>query len=134
MEGRMERMTTPRPRRQRTLVQKLGAVVLGFEALVVFLAGLTIYGLSSLPETIPDWWGIVGGAVVGLLMLLTAGMITRPFAIPFGWVLQGVVAAAAFLVPAILLVALVFGGMWAYATIAGARIDARAAASADPQD
>ena len=51
-----------------------------------------------------------------------------------GWALQVVVALGAFLVPAIALVALIFGGMWAYATIKGASLDrrnARLAAEAD---
>ncbi len=116
-------------RTSRTLVQKLGAIVLGFEAVVVFLAGLTIYGLGALPEGIPQWWAIVAGAIVSLLMILTAGLIQRRFAVLLGWGLQGVVALAAILVPAILVVALVFGGMWGYATIAGARMDAQHAAS-----
>ena len=130
-------MSSPRPARRprtprqpRTLVQKLGAVVLGFEAIVVFLAGLTIFGLDALPAAIPAWWGIVAGSVIAVLMIVTAGIIQHPFAIHVGWVLQGVVAAMAFIVPAILLVALVFGLMWGYATIAGARIDAQHAAAA----
>lgn len=122
------------PRPSRTLAQKLGAVVLGFEAIVVFLAGLTIFGLGALPEGVPQWWAIVGGAVVAIAMIMTAGLMGKKFAIPLGWALQAVVALAAFFVPAILFVVLVFGGMWAYATIAGARIDARHQASEDPKN
>ncbi len=114
-----------RARAPRTLTQKLAPVVLGFEAIVVFLAGLTIFGLRSLPEEVPQWWGIVGGSVVGLACIVVAGMITRPWAINAGWTIQAIVALSAFFVPAILLVALIFGGMWAYATIMGARLDAR---------
>lgn len=113
------------PRPPRTLVQKLAPIVLGFEAIVVVLAGLTIFGLKALPEPVPDWWGIVGGVIVALLMIATAGMITKPWAIGFGWVLQGIVALSVFFVPAIAFVVLIFGGMWAYATIMGARLDAR---------
>lgn len=119
------------PRVQRTLVQKLAPIVLGFEAIVVFLAGLTVFGLGPLAALgIPSWWGIVGGVVVALAMIAVAGAITRPGAIAAGWALQAIVALSAFLVPAIGVVALIFGGMWAYATIMGARIDARAAARA----
>jgi hypothetical protein len=114
-----------RVRPQRTLVQKLAPIVLGFESIVVFLAGLTVFGLKALPESIPQWWGIVGGGIVGLACIAVAGMITRPGAITAGWVIQAVIALSAILVPAILLVVLIFGGMWAYATIMGAKLDAR---------
>ena len=113
------------PRPPRTLVQKLAPVVLGFEAIVVFLVGLTIFGLRQLPEGVEQWWGIVGGAVLALACIAIAGMITKPWAITAGWVVQAIVALSAFFVPAILLVVLIFGGMWAYATIGGARVDAR---------
>ncbi|MGV2901768.1 DUF4233 domain-containing protein, partial [Microbacterium sp. AGC62] len=49
----------------------------------------------------------------------------KPWALTAGWVVQAIVALSAFFVPAILLVVLIFGGMWAYATIGGARLDAR---------
>ena len=118
-------------RPQRTLVQKLAPIVLGFEAVVVILVGFTIFGLGRLPGDIPQWWAIVGGAVVATLMIALAGMITKPWAIGAGWALQAVVALSAILVPAILLVVVVFGGMWGYATIMGARLDARRPAATD---
>ncbi|CAH0165466.1 MULTISPECIES: DUF4233 domain-containing protein [unclassified Microbacterium] len=119
-------------RAPRTLVQKLAPIVLGFEAIVVVLAGLTIFGLKSLPEDIPQWWAIIGGLIVAVAMIALAGLITKPWAIPAGWVLQAIVALSAIFVPAILLVVLVFGGMWAYATIVGARVDARRPSDANP--
>ncbi len=106
-------------------MQKLAPIVLGFEAIVVFLVGLTIFGLRQLPAGFEPWWGIVGGGVLALACIAIAGMITKPWAIPAGWVVQAIVALSAFFVPAILLVVLIFGGMWAYATIGGARLDAR---------
>ncbi len=112
------------PRPPRTLVQKLAPIVLGFESIVVFLAGLTVFGLKALPPGIPQWWGIVGGGVVGLACIVVAGVITKPWAIPAGWVIQAIIAVSAVLVPAILLVVVIFGGMWAYATIMGAKMDA----------
>lgn len=114
-----------RPRPPRTLVQKLAPIVLGFEAIVVFLIGLTIFGLKALPGGIEQWWAIVAGGVLGLVCIALAGMITRPWAITVGWVVQVIIALAAFLVPAVLIAVLIFGGMWAYATIMGARLDAR---------
>jgi len=117
-----------RVRRRRGAQESLGAVVLGFESLIVFLGGLAIFGLDSLPEPIPSWWGIVAGALLAVLMLATIGVLRHRWGIALGWVWQLVVALGAFLVPALGLVALIFGAMYAYATIKGGALDARNAA------
>jgi hypothetical protein len=133
MSDRTEK--APRPRRPRGAAESLGAVVLAFESVIVFLGGLVVYGLQALPDPIPAWWGIVGGAVLAILMVLTTRVLRYRWGIVLGWVLQLVVALGGFLVPALFLVALIFGGMWAYATIKGASLDARnarLAAQADP--
>ena len=109
----------------RTLVQKLAPIVLGFEAIVVLLVGLTIFGLKRLPDGIEQWWAIVAGAVVALACIVIAGMITKPWAIGAGWTIQAIIALSAFFEPSIVIVVLIFGGMWGYATIMGARLDAR---------
>lgn len=129
----------PRPRRQRSLVENLGAIVLGFESVVVFLGGLVAFGLNALPAGIPSWWGIVAGSVLAVVMVLTAGVLRHRWGIALGWALQALVALSALVVPAMLLIALIFGGLWAYATIGGARVQARVAAAAaaaqgDPAD
>ncbi|MDL9979599.1 DUF4233 domain-containing protein [Microbacterium candidum] len=115
----------PRPRRARGAAESLGSIVLAFESIIVFLAGLVVYGLKATPPGIEPWWGIVGGAVVAVLMLVVSGLLRYRWAIVVGWLLQVVVALAAFWVPAILVIAVIFGGMWAYATIKGASLDRR---------
>jgi hypothetical protein len=123
-----------RPRRPRGAAESLGSIVLGFESIIVFLGGLVVFGLKVLPAGIEPWWGIVAGAVVALLMIATAGMLRHRWALVVGWALQVVVGLAAFLVPAFAIVAIIFGGMWAYATIKGASLDARNARLAqDPR-
>ena len=114
-------------RRPRGLAEKLGAIVLGFEAIVVALGGLTIYGLRVLPEGVEPWWAIVGGGVVAVTMVVTAGLLAKRAGVVLGWILQVIVLASALLVPAMLVIALIFGGMWAYAMIAGGRVDRAAA-------
>jgi len=114
-------------RRPRGLAEKLGAIVLGFEAIVVALGGLTIYGLRVLPEGVEPWWAIVGGGVVAVTMIVTAGLLAKRAGVVLGWILQVIVLASALLVPAMLVIALIFGGMWAYAMIAGGRVDRAAA-------
>jgi hypothetical protein len=117
-----------RPRRARGAAESLGSVVLAFEAVVVFLAGLVIYGLKATPEGIEPWWGIVAGSALAVVMVGTGRLLRHPWGIGLGWALQVVVSLGALLVPAIGVVALIFGGMWAYATIKGASLDRRNAA------
>lgn len=121
--------SSPQPRRVRGAQESLGSIVLSFESVVVFLAGLAVYGLAELPFGLPAWWGIVAGAVLAVAMIVVARMLRHRWAIAVGWMLQVVLALGGFLVPAIALVALVFGGLWAYATIKGAALDRRNAAA-----
>lgn len=115
----------PRPRRARGAAESLGSIVVGFESVIVFLAGLVVFGLGVLPEGIPDWWGVVGGVVLAVLMILVGGMLRHRWAIVLGWILQAVLLAGGLLVPAIAIVAVIFGAMWGYATIKGASLDRR---------
>jgi len=121
-------------RNARGAAESLGSIVLAFESIIVFLGGLAIYGLKALPESIPQWWGIVAGSVLALVMVLTARVLRYRWGIILGWVLQVVVALGGFLVPSLFLVAIIFGGMWAYATIKGASLDARNARLAAEAD
>ncbi|MDZ8172400.1 DUF4233 domain-containing protein [Microbacterium xanthum] len=127
-------MSERRPRRARGAAESLGAVVLGFESIIVFLGGLVIFGLRVLPDPIPPWWGIIVGTVVASAMVVTAGVLRYRAGIVAGWVLQGVVVLGGLLVPALAVVGLIFGAMWAYATIKGAALDRRNAAHAADAD
>lgn len=121
----MSEAAAPRQRRPRGAAESLATIVLGFESIVVFLGGLVVYGLRVLPESVAPWWGIVAGSVLALLMIVTTRFVRYPWGIAVGWVLQAIVALGAILVPALALVALIFGGMYAYATIKGAALDRR---------
>ncbi len=120
-----EGAAAPRPSRRRGAAESLGSIVLAAESIVVFLAGLVVYGLRVLPASIPPWWGIVAGAVLAVLMLVVSGLLRYRWAFALGWVLQLVVVLGGILVPGIAVVGLVFGGLWAYATIKGASLDRR---------
>jgi hypothetical protein len=121
----MSRERAPRPRRARGAQESLASVVLGFESIVVFLGGLVVFGLGALPDSVSDAWGIAGGSVLALLMVFTVPVLRHTWGIAVGWALQAVLAAGAFLVPALGIVALVFGAMYAYATIKGGELDRR---------
>ncbi len=119
-----------RPRRRRGAVESLGAVVLGFESIVVFLGGLVVYGLADVPPGLPQWWAIAAGALLAVVMIATAGTLRHRWGIALGWACQVVLALGGLLEPALALVAVVFGGMYAYATIKGGALDRRNAAIA----
>ena len=119
---------SPRVRRRRGARESLLSVILGAESIVAFLGGLVVYGLDVLPAGIDDWWGIVMGAVMAVLLVVTAGLVRYPWGVALGGALQLVIAAGAFLVPALLFVTIVFGGLYVYATIKGGALDARNAA------
>ncbi|MFT4235226.1 MAG: DUF4233 domain-containing protein [Microbacterium sp.] len=111
--------------RYRTLTEKLGSIVLAFESVCVFLAGLTIFGLHKTPDGVPTWVAIVVGTVLAAITLAAAGTVRFRWGIWLGWAIQVIIALGALLLPAVLILALVFGGLWAYATIGGARVEAR---------
>ncbi|KZE90995.1 DUF4233 domain-containing protein [Microbacterium sp. TNHR37B] len=114
-----------RHRRPRGARESLASVVLGFESVIVFLGGLVVFGLRVLPAGIPDWWGIVAGSALAIVMILAGRWVRHSWGIGVGWGLQLVVALGAILVPALGIVALVFGGLYAYATIKGGELDRR---------
>ena len=120
--------STPAParaRRARGAEESLAQIVLGFESVIVFLGGLAAYGLGALPDAVPQWWGIVAGSILALLMIATTGLVRYRWGIALGWAWQLVVVLGAFLVPALALVGLIFGAMYAYATIKGGALDRR---------
>ena len=114
-----------RERRARGARESLASIVLGFESVVVFLGGLVVYGLKALPAGLEPWWGIVAGIVLAIAMIAVAPALRHPWGIGIGWALQAILALGAFLVPALGLVALVFGALYAYATIKGGELDRR---------
>lgn len=120
-----------RVRRARGAEESLAQIVLGFESIIVFLGGLAVYGLNALPEGIAPWWGIVAGSVLALLMIVTTGLTRSRVGIVLGWIWQAVIVIGGLLVPALVIVGLIFGGMYAYATIKGSALDRRNAARAE---
>jgi hypothetical protein len=135
--GEDQAAATPsrKPRRRRGAAESLASIVLACEAFVVLLAGLVIYGLDAMPGDIAPWWGLVAGASLALAMVVTARLVRYTWGIALGWVLQVVLALGAFLEPTLLLISLIFGSMYAYATIKGKALDERnARLSADQPD
>jgi len=135
----MNDATTPAPgpaRSPRSLRQTLASMVLALETIVVFLAALVIWGLAPTENgtlDLPPWVALVAGGALIVGLILTIGLLRYPWGYAVGWVLQALIVAAGFLNPAMFFVGALFGGMWWYCMVAGARIDReRTASDADP--
>jgi hypothetical protein len=103
-------------------VRVLGSAVLGLEAIVVILlipVAVTVGLVSG-----PPWLFISAGIALVIALIITAGYVTRPWAIWAGWILQGLIIATAITVPAMILVGGIFAGLWALAIRWGRRADA----------
>lgn len=127
----------PRPARPpRSIRQTLASMVLAFEIIIVFLAALVIWGLAPTENGtlgLPPWVALAAGGMLIILLVLTIGLLRFRWGYTVGWVLQVLIVAAGFLNPAMFFVGALFGGMWWYCMIAGARIDReRTASIADP--
>ena len=108
-----------RQRRQRSLRESLGAIVLGFEVLVVFLGALVLFGLKSLPAPV----ALGGGAALVVLMIVAIALLRYPIGVILGWLIQLIVVAAGFLVPAFFIVGAIFTAMWTYCMITASRLE-----------
>jgi hypothetical protein len=58
-----------------------------------------------------------------VLCILDAGLLRRPWGITLGWALQLATLACAFIVPAMLVVGLLFGALWLMALVQGCAMD-----------
>ena len=119
----------------RSVRQSLGSIVLSFEIIVVFLAALVIWGLAPTENGLwgfPPWVALVAGGVLIVLLVATIGLLRYPWGYALGWTLQVLILATGLLNPAMFFVGALFGGMWWYCMVAGARIDRQRTAQADP--
>ena len=83
-----------------------------------------------LPAALP---GIITGVILALALIVLARYVTRPWAIPVGWVLQGLVVLTGLLAPAKFVVGGIFALLWGMAIRLGRQVDAsRSGGSADP--
>lgn len=97
----------------------LGSTVLVLEALVVLLAIPIAINVSGANATL----ALVMGIALAGLLILSVGVITKPIAVPLGWVLQGLVIVSGCVVPTMFIVGAVFALLWFYAVRNGQQAD-----------
>ena len=104
---------------KRSVRRTLGSMVLAFESFVVFFGTLVAFGLKVAdPATV---WAF--GLTFSVVLILTPGYLGRRGSYWFGWALQVLLLVVSFLVPWMLLIAIIFVGFWGWAMIAGYTID-----------
>ncbi|MBO1902625.1 DUF4233 domain-containing protein [Leucobacter weissii] len=112
----------------------LASIVLGFELIVVFLMGMTIFGLSLLDPAELGIWG--GLALCGVILVALATMRLGRTGIVIGWAVHGLMLLSAVILPMSLIIGIAFTATWIYCMVKGSRIDRERAAweSAQPLD
>jgi hypothetical protein len=98
---------------------RMAAATLVLEAFLVFFATLVAVALSDLPND-AVW---AGGGALALACVVAAGTVRRPGGLVLGWVLQVLVLATGFWVPAMFALGGVFVLIWAWLLSVGRRID-----------
>ena len=103
----------------RSTQRSICAGMLTLQAVVMFLAGLVLTGVTDLGFAAS--FGI--GLGLALLCLLGAGLLGRPGGYAVGWAVQVLSVGLGFVVTIMFFLGAVFAGLWAAAYFLGARID-----------
>jgi hypothetical protein len=124
----VEAVSTPKPRRRRSLTESLLSIVLGLEAVLVFFIALTVFGLRALPplET------FVGGAVLAILLALGTRFVRYGWGVWYGWVLQVALVATGILLPALYIAAAFFLALWIFCFVRARQLDPGGAGHPQP--
>jgi hypothetical protein len=113
------------PKKRRSTKVLFASTVLLLEAFVVFFATLAVFGLKrgEFPPAL-----ILGiGIALSLVMILACAVLSRPWGVGLGWILQTVLILTGIVEPMMFLVGALFGLAWWYGIRTGIRIDSEAA-------
>lgn len=110
----------PAPRR---MTRRLGTVVLAGQAPVLFLAALGAWALVRVgdPSLAARYFWVGSGLTVACV--LAAGLVRTRAGIAFGWLVQLATLACALVLRPMIVVALIFGGLWMVALVQGRKMD-----------
>jgi hypothetical protein len=101
------------------MTRTLCATMLVLQAVVLFLTGTVLIGLTDLGAGAA--LGIGGGLAV--LCVVAAGLLGRPGGYALGWLVQVVSIGLGFVVTTMFFLGVVFGALWATSYFLGHKID-----------
>ncbi len=113
------------PKKRRSTKVMFASTVLLLEAFVVFFGTLAVFGLRR--EEFPPALIFSVGIGLSLVLAFTCAVVTRPWGIAVGWVLQVVLILTGIVEPTMYLVGVLFAISWWYGIRTGIRIDREAA-------
>jgi uncharacterized membrane protein YGL010W len=113
------------PKKRRSTKVMFASTVLLLEGFVAFFATLAVFGLRR-GEISPVLILSVGIAL-SLVLVLTCAVLSRPWGIVLGWILQLVLILTGLVEPMMFLVGALFALAWWYGIRAGIRLDREAA-------
>lgn len=101
------------------------ATVLAGQSIVVFFGALVARATAATgPDVARAGTYLAVGTALAVLALVAAGTLRRPWGVTLGWIVQAATLLAAFIVPMMLVVGVVFLALWVVSLVQGQRADA----------
>jgi hypothetical protein len=107
-----------------TFSWRMLATVLAGESVIVFFGALVARAMASAGGDDRGGAWLATGTALAVLCVAGAGLMRRPWGVTLGWVVQALTLLSAVVVPAMLLVGLIFLALWVLCMLQGAKIDA----------
>ena len=103
----------------RSMRRTMCSVMLGLQAVVLFLTGVVSIGMTDLGPAL----SLALGSALGILCVVAAGLLGRPGGYALGWAIQVLSIVLGFVIPAMFFLGAVFAALWATASFLGVTID-----------
>ena len=116
-----------------TFSWRMLATVLAGQSVVVFFGALVARALASAGGDGRSGTWLAVGSGLAALCLVGAATMRRPWGVTLGWAIQVLTLASAVVVPAMILVGLLFLALWVLCMVQGRRVDALQARRAGPR-
>lgn len=100
----------------------LAAVLVG-QGISISLGALVARGIGMAQADERADQFLYAGLGLALLCIVTAGLMRTPIGLPLGWLCQVLTFLTAFIVPMMLIVGLIFLGLWVLCLAQGAKIE-----------
>ncbi|MFJ5694543.1 DUF4233 domain-containing protein [Arthrobacter sp. NPDC093125] len=119
------------PKKRRSTKIMFASTVLLLEAFVVFFATLAVFGLRR--NDVSPVLILSVGIALSIVLVLACAVLSKPWGVGLGWILQLVLILCGFVEPMMFLVGALFALAWWYGIRTGIRIDREAAQRAREQ-